>query len=214
LIATDEFLLAEEAELLERRHSSAPSASFEYFVHYKCLNRRLDEWVTPERIALPAISPASSAASIGMRKTSSHRASTSSHAPRHSVDGGGESPVKRTRHQKRVHNEINHVPVSYEEMDPTTAALEREHEMVGRRLSRSTSPSLQLTRVKYIKQITLGKFEIDTWYVHMRHACIRTGTTRPTRCPTARRPSCSCASTASSTCSTRSRTACIWCVVA
>ena len=35
-------------------------------------------------------------------------------------------------------------------MDPTTAALEKEHEA--------------LTKVKYIDKIQIGKYEIDTWY--------------------------------------------------
>lgn len=35
-------------------------------------------------------------------------------------------------------------------MDPTTAALEKEHEA--------------LTKVKYIDKIHIGKYEIDTWY--------------------------------------------------
>lgn len=35
-------------------------------------------------------------------------------------------------------------------MDPTTAALEKEHE--------------QITKVKYIDKIQIGRFEIDTWY--------------------------------------------------
>lgn len=35
-------------------------------------------------------------------------------------------------------------------MDPTTAALEKEHEA--------------LTKVKYINKIHIGKYEIDTWY--------------------------------------------------
>ena len=39
---------------------------------------------------------------------------------------------------------------SYDEMDPTTAALEKEHEA--------------LTKVKYINKIHIGKYEIDTWY--------------------------------------------------
>ena len=39
---------------------------------------------------------------------------------------------------------------SFEEMDPTTAALEKEHEA--------------LTKVKYVNKIQIGKYEIDTWY--------------------------------------------------
>lgn len=35
-------------------------------------------------------------------------------------------------------------------MDPTTAALEKEHEAI--------------TKVKYIDRIQIGRFEIDTWY--------------------------------------------------
>lgn len=37
---------------------------------------------------------------------------------------------KVTRNQKRKHDEINHVQKGIEEMDPTTAALEREHEAI------------------------------------------------------------------------------------
>jgi histone acetyltransferase MYST1 len=35
-------------------------------------------------------------------------------------------------------------------MDPTTAALEKEHEAI--------------TKVKYIDRIQIGRYEIDTWY--------------------------------------------------
>lgn len=35
-------------------------------------------------------------------------------------------------------------------MDPTTAALEKEHEAI--------------TKIKYIDKIQMGKYEIDTWY--------------------------------------------------
>ena len=39
---------------------------------------------------------------------------------------------------------------SYAEMDPTTAALEKELEA--------------LTKVKYIDKIQIGRYEIDVWY--------------------------------------------------
>jgi histone acetyltransferase MYST1 len=60
------------------------------------------------------------------------------------------SERKITRNQKRRHDEINHVQQPIAEMDPTTAALEREHEAV--------------TKIKYIDMIQIGRFEIDTWY--------------------------------------------------
>ena len=40
----------------------------------------------------------------------------------------GDSDRKITTNQKRKHDEINHVQKTYAEMDPTTAALEKEHE--------------------------------------------------------------------------------------
>lgn len=60
------------------------------------------------------------------------------------------SERKITRNQKRRHDEINHVQKPYSEMDPTTAALEKEHEAI--------------TKVKYIDTLRIGKFEVDTWY--------------------------------------------------
>nr|XP_021137836.1 uncharacterized protein LOC110355925 [Columba livia] len=41
-------------------------------------------------------------------------------------------------------------PQTYAEMDPTTAALEKEHEAI--------------TKVKYVDKIHIGHFEIDAWY--------------------------------------------------
>ena len=62
----------------------------------------------------------------------------------------GDEERKITRNQKRIHDEINHVQKTFAEMDPTTAALEKEHEA--------------LTKVKYIDRIQIGRYEIDTWY--------------------------------------------------
>jgi hypothetical protein len=55
-----------------------------------------------------------------------------------------------TRNMKRRHDEINHVEKTFDEMDPTTAALEKEHEKV--------------TKVKFINTIHMGQFEMDAWY--------------------------------------------------
>merc|ERR1711976_654210 len=57
---------------------------------------------------------------------------------------------KITRNQKRKHDEINHVQKTFDEMDPTTRLLEKEHEA--------------LTKVKYIDRVQIGRYEIDTWY--------------------------------------------------
>ena len=62
----------------------------------------------------------------------------------------GANDRKITRNQKRKHDEINHVQKTFDEMDPTTRLLEKEHEA--------------LTKVKYIDRVQIGRYEIDTWY--------------------------------------------------
>merc|ERR1719402_1022644 len=114
-----------QAEVIQQRMNEIEN-QYEYYVHYENFNRRLDEWVLRDRIM----------ASYGTEAENGHEL--------------GDSDRKITRNQKRKHDEINHVQKTYAEMDPTTAALEKEHEA--------------LTKVKYIDRVQIGKFEIDTWY--------------------------------------------------
>ncbi|XP_026871485.2 histone acetyltransferase KAT8 [Electrophorus electricus] len=122
------------AEVIQSRLNEQESRE-EFYVHYVGFNRRLDEWVGKGRLALTK---------------------TVKDAVRKSVEegGGGElgdQPERKiTRNQKRKHDEINHVQKTYAEMDPTTAALEKEHEAI--------------TKVKYVDKIQIGNFEIDAWY--------------------------------------------------
>lgn len=102
------------AEVIQSRLNEQEGRE-EFYVHYVGFNRRLDEWVGKARLALTK---------------------TVKDAVRKSVEegGGGElvdQPERKiTRNQKRKHDEINHVQKTYAEMDPTTAALEKEHEAV------------------------------------------------------------------------------------
>ena len=116
------------AEVIQKRLVDG-GGDYEYYVHYENYNRRLDEWVLRGRIMV------------------SHDGLEAEHGH---CDMMGDSDRKITRNQKRKHDEINHVQKTYAEMDPTTAALEKEHEA--------------LTKVKYIDRIQIGRFEIDTWY--------------------------------------------------
>ncbi|XP_043211778.1 histone acetyltransferase KAT8-like isoform X2 [Amphibalanus amphitrite] len=117
------------AVVLQQRPSGAHT---EYYVHYDGHNRRLDEWVPIGRLRRQESDPNS-----GKDRSSSS-------------DPLLDSDRKITRNQKRKHDEINHVQKSYDEMDPTTAALEKEHETI--------------TKVKYIDRVQIGRYEIDTWY--------------------------------------------------
>lgn len=155
-----------------------PSYKHEYYVHYEGFNRRLDEWVNCDRIdissgsklkaereslkntgnvvSLNNSSSGISFPSIVPSVTNGHTAGESGKANNNWIGSMSSSVFpdqpdrKITRNQKRKHDEINHVQKSLEEMDPTTAALEREHEAI--------------TKVKYVDRIQFGKYEIDAWY--------------------------------------------------
>ncbi|KAK9506190.1 hypothetical protein O3M35_008171 [Rhynocoris fuscipes] len=121
------------AEIIEARFNDQEKC-YEYYVHYEGYNRRLDEWVPRGRI-------------MNSRFDMSDQQWKNSDKP---VDLMEVSNRKITRNQKRRHDEINHIQKTYAEMDPTTAALEKEHEAI--------------TKVKYIDRIQIGRYEIDTWY--------------------------------------------------
>jgi len=117
------------AEVIQKRPAEC-GVRLEYYVHYENFNRRLDEWVLRDRIM--------------------HSSYDVNDHDNGQGDLGDNCERKITRNQKRKHDEINHVQKTYAEMDPTTAALEKEHET--------------LTKVKYIDRVQIGKYEIDTWY--------------------------------------------------
>ncbi|EFX83058.1 males absent on the first-like protein [Daphnia pulex] len=124
------------AEIIQRRYNKALGL-YEYYVHYEGFNRRLDEWVSKEKILSTQVNINETHFSKGEKVSSLDLLLE-------------QSDRKITRNQKRKHDEINHVQKTYAEMDPTTAALEKEHEAI--------------TKVKYIDKIQMGKYEMDTWY--------------------------------------------------
>lgn len=141
------------AQIIQTRCNENDFANSEFYVHYVGLNRRLDEWVRRDRItdateadkrdtATP--SDTNNSAKTLQQLSKEQIASLENPSPAENSDR------KVTRNQKRRHDEINHVQKTYAEMDPTTAALEKEHEAI--------------TKVKYIDKLRIGKFEIDSWY--------------------------------------------------
>jgi histone acetyltransferase MYST1 len=92
---------------------------YEYYVHYPNFDRRLDEWVTIDRIDLQSVVEGA-------------------------LDGDGGSSKKK--HHKKKNDE----DVKKDDKDALLVALEKEHE--------------EITKVKNIQSIVLGKYEIDTWY--------------------------------------------------
>lgn len=151
-----------EATIIQSRDTETEQQS-EFYVHYAGLNRRLDQWVTKDQI-LPAsaieaeetidgpapqpatVKPVRAVAPVFKALNSTAIAIDQTNI----IQNPESSDRKITRNQKRRHDEINHVQKPYSEMDPTTAALEKEHEAI--------------TKVKFIDTLRIGKFEIDTWY--------------------------------------------------
>uniref|UniRef100_UPI00398F3732 histone acetyltransferase KAT8 n=1 Tax=Pristiophorus japonicus TaxID=55135 RepID=UPI00398F3732 len=121
------------AEVIQSRLNEQEGRE-EFYVHYVGFNRRLDEWVDKNRLAL------TKTVKEAVQKTSDQYMSELSEQPERKI----------TRNQKRKHDEINHIQKTYAEMDPTTAALEKEHEAI--------------TKVKYVDKIQIGNYEIDAWY--------------------------------------------------
>eukprot|EP01094_Clydonella_sp_ATCC50884_P019344 TRINITY_DN3753_c0_g4_i1.p1 TRINITY_DN3753_c0_g4~~TRINITY_DN3753_c0_g4_i1.p1 ORF type:complete len:433 (+),score=114.00 TRINITY_DN3753_c0_g4_i1:86-1384(+) len=106
-----------------------------YYVHYLEFNRRLDQWVEADRMNLKKASLAPS------KKSSSSR----------SMPQMQDSPHRKiTRNLKRKFDEMNHVQKDPHQDDSKMAALEKEHE--------------EITKVKNINTIELGRYQIDTWY--------------------------------------------------
>lgn len=81
----------------------AGGGGWEYYVHYEEYDRRLDEWVSAEKMG----------EEVERKKLENTLAAT-------------DSSLKMTRTQKRRHDEINTVDSTV--VDPTTAALEHERE--------------------------------------------------------------------------------------
>ena len=94
------------------------SSDYEYYIHFPTFDRRMDEWVTIDRIDF---------------KTGV-------------VGGGGDQDEHGNRKRPKRKNE----EPSSESKEAILMALEKEHE--------------EITKVKNIQSIVLGKFEIETWY--------------------------------------------------
>ena len=152
-----------------------------------CLvNRRLDEWVTTDRID----------------KKQKVEASTTNQeaAPVITELTDGASDRKITRNQKRKHDEINHVQKTYAEMDPTTAALEKEHEAVSN-LSCSTILILELFHMtvhvsESENHVFLNGFQSSIYYFNFTHnhdiCMLKTINTLSEQCPEAKIPMFQC----------------------
>ena len=121
-------------EVIERREE--PDGSWCYYVHFEGTDRRLDDWVrAAQLVAAPAPPPPSG----GRAGRAGGRGAG---GPPAGADGFGSR--RATRNMKRKIDVTNNIQSVADE------ALEKEHE--------------ESTKVKNIKVIEMGTYEIDAWY--------------------------------------------------
>lgn len=118
------------ALIIQIRSSAEISQEKEYYVHYVGLNRRLDEWISQDKITDPteAEEEKNENSNPGEKSSKGNSAKTLKELSKDQIasldnTSAENSDRKLTRNQKRRHDEINHVQKTYAEMDPTTAAL-------------------------------------------------------------------------------------------
>lgn len=116
-----------EAEIIDSRpvkshrtdESERTDTSFEYYVHYTDFDRRMDEWITVDKINAE-------------------------------TPNGNHRPLSKSNNLRHRKHEYLNADTKKSDRDVELAALEKEHE--------------EMTKVKNVQTIVLGKYEIDTWY--------------------------------------------------
>lgn len=103
----------------------------EYYIHYPGFDRRLDEWVTSDRIDL----------------------ATASAGEKDAHDGHIHGNHKSKKMKKMKHEDVSTALDTGDKKDGKEAML-----------SALVKEDEEITKVKNIPYITLGKFEIETWY--------------------------------------------------
>eukprot|EP00274_Cyanoptyche_gloeocystis_P001188 CAMPEP_0196664416 /NCGR_PEP_ID=MMETSP1086-20130531/57088_1 /TAXON_ID=77921 /ORGANISM="Cyanoptyche gloeocystis , Strain SAG4.97" /LENGTH=128 /DNA_ID=CAMNT_0042000709 /DNA_START=47 /DNA_END=430 /DNA_ORIENTATION=- len=104
-----------DSEILDKRHREESSGEWEYYVHYTDFNRRMDEWVTEDRLdtshLLPEPSPAPPVQDSDV-----------------AIESKPLSERKLTRNMKRRFEETTLDKNAEEFGDPHLSALEKEHD--------------------------------------------------------------------------------------
>lgn len=135
-----------QAEIVEERQSRKAPDEREYYVHYVNYNRRLDDWVSRDRIEFADGAAGSDAADDAWRASAAGGGRKRKHADMGSsaaaADGGAGGGLGRGASASLA---------AHASAEETGASLaEKEHE--------------DMTKVKNISRIELGKYEMDTWY--------------------------------------------------
>jgi len=119
---------------------------YEYYIHFPQFDRRLDEWVTIDRIDLES-TVLSDAFDQHQKNKHKHHHSHHHHSQQHHLLQLHQQQPKRSKSETDINDPQQ---TKKEEKEMMLVTLEKEHE--------------EMTKVKNIQSIVLGKFEIETWY--------------------------------------------------
>ncbi|KAF2074397.1 hypothetical protein CYY_004293 [Polysphondylium violaceum] len=131
-----------KCEILDKRESE--SGTPEYYVHYHEYNRRLDEWVDDSKFDFSRIE-------VDSNNNKHSATATESHGGEGTANGtGAPANKKNARINKRIFDEMNNTNQKGVDEEAKLSAMEKEHE--------------EITKVKNINVVELGRYEIDAWY--------------------------------------------------
>ena len=163
------------AEVMSIRHDSA-STTVEYYVHYSDFNKRLDEWVTVDRMDLSTVAAAAVAAGAvdatkaGSKKSTSTSSAAIKTTPKKTTPASVLRGRKKTDDSRQVtiKDELHQPPPARQQEqeqrgeEAKTAKLDEiEHLRHGGSMTRRLD---EIARVKNIDWIEFGRHRLDCWY--------------------------------------------------
>lgn len=166
---------------------------FEYYVHYIDHDRRLDEWISLNRIRMDSIVPASESAVnlLAETETSPHGTSKTAAPPKTTIAStttntttptnkaavtkvplNGEAPTASGAQRRRSSMSVSSSGSSARKKENTTAEQLLSGGNWHRSSSNNTDPVVRqfekeheaTTRVKNIERIIMGLWEVESWY--------------------------------------------------
>lgn len=141
------FHLAEVMSVRRGVHAS------EYYVHYVDFNKRLDEWVSADRLDMDTMQSKEQWSSVAGKKTSQKRTKTP-------AVGRTRLPKSHQAAQQQLDVSIEGSPSSMLSEDAREAE-ELEHLRRGGSMTRRTE---EISRVKNIDWVELGRWKMQCWY--------------------------------------------------
>jgi histone acetyltransferase HTATIP len=146
-----------EAEVISMRVNGA-TAAMEFYVHYTNFNKRLDEWVTVDRMKLDTISyPKPEKPPAPKKKKISKKESLS--ASVNSATAGAAMSVGDD-----VDNADDTAGRATPEPLATSSRSKEEEIEALRRGGSMTQRPEEVHRMKNINSITIGQYQVETWY--------------------------------------------------